>query len=363
MLNDAVAQWQAPFATAIAMLAVVLSVRPAWCVDQASGNGGSDASAAPDGSDGSTEIRFYTVEQGRKVIVDETWQPYISAATDDFLRFSIGLDAEAPIPSSDPARRTFAEQKFAEKVLEFTDAEKTRLTGMVRQLSQRTAKDWPRLSRQPWKFLKVDTSFCGGFAHTRGRTIVLTSRHLQSMERDEAIGLTLLLHEQIHVLQRCDAASFEPLYKQYGFHPVELVAGEIQRVNVAQNPDAFELNWALRFGEMPSMLILVFDTGADGKLRFSIEYRRLIARQDGTYLFGEIIEREEAFRRWQNGYGLSIGLEHPNEVSAYLSSSLFRSDYLGESNLRLSELQAKRLEQTRSAFRGIMRVESGHEQE
>lgn len=111
------------------------------------------------------------------------------------------------------------------------------------------------------------------------------------------------------------------------------------------------------------MLILVFDLGADGKLGFSTEYRSLIVQPEGTYLIGEIIEREGAFRQWQNGFRLSIGSEHPNEVSAYLSSSLFRSDYLGDSNLGLTELQAERLAQTRSAFRGIMRVENGHEQD
>lgn len=63
------------------------------------------------------------------------------------------------------------------------------------------------------------------------------------MQRNETFGLTLLLHEQMHVLQRFDTACFEPLYKLYGFHPVKLVAGEIERLNVAQNPDAFELNW------------------------------------------------------------------------------------------------------------------------
>lgn len=301
-------------------------------------------------------IQFHSVKEGRELIVDESWEPYITKATDDFLRFCIGLKVDAPIPQQPAARMALAKQQFAEKVLEFTDAEKVMVTDWVQQLKKLTGKQWPLVSRLPWHFLKVDSSFCSGFPHTRGLSILLPDRALQGLARNEKSGMSLLLHEKLHVIQRLCGPRFKTLYQDYGFHPIQLAKGELSRAGVAQNPDAFELNWAIQFGQKTSSVVTLFKA-ADNRLRFASQYRLLDPQGDGTFTFGEVIDKNEDFRSWQRSFGMNSGLEHPNETSAYLSGKLFALDFMAKNKTTLSEPQLLRLDQTRKAFEQIMRID------
>ncbi|MCH2400378.1 MAG: hypothetical protein MK364_14780, partial [Pirellulales bacterium] len=147
-------------------------------------------------------LRFYALPAAQEQIVDETWEPYITGATDDMLRFSIGLGADDPVPQQPQTRMRFAHQQYANKVLDFTAAEKTLLSGMVQRLQALIGSRWPGVSRLPWHFVKVDGTFCKGMAHTRGLSIFLSGRYLKKMSTDVNFGLKLLLHEKLHVIQR-----------------------------------------------------------------------------------------------------------------------------------------------------------------
>ena len=302
-------------------------------------------------------IRFHSLDEGRQLIANEAWEPYITGATDDMLRFSIGLKADDPLPQQTKTRALFVQQRYAEKVLEFTAAEQTLLSRLVRRLHKLTGPQWACVSRLPWHFVKVDSSFCKGMAHTRGMSIFLSERYLARMESDDSYGLKLLLHEKLHVIQRVNGGRFSSLYEGYGFQQIQLVDGELQRLNAAQNPDALDVNWAIRLGESLSLLITVLAHSADGEIEFREEYRQLNKQPDDTYAIGAAIKRDDVFEKWRESFPFRVGHDHPNEVSAYLSGLLLESDYLKGKNIERTDSQENRIDQTRRAFRRVMRVD------
>jgi hypothetical protein len=302
-------------------------------------------------------LRFHSLDEGRKLIGDEAWEPYITAATDDMLRFSIGLKADDPIPQQTETRTRFAQQKYGEKVLEFSDVEKSLLTKLVRRLQKLTGQQWPCVSRLPWHFVKVDSSFCNGMAHTRGMSIFLSQKYLERIASNESYGLKLLLHEKLHVIQRVNVGRFDSLYEDYGFQQIKLVDGELQRLNAAQNPDALNVDWAIQCGDSLSLLITILTHGTGGNIEFSTEYRKLRKQSDGRYTIGAAIKKDDAFEEWRDSFPFRVGHDHPNEVSAYLSGVLLESDYLKVENTKLAESQKNRIDQTRRGFRRVMRVE------
>ena len=114
---------------------------------------------------------------------------------------------------------------------EFSKHDKELIRKLVVRLRSLTGDDWPAVSRLPWHFIKSDSSFCNGMAHTRGMTILLSQRYLDRMSRDEVFGLKLLLHEKLHVIQRLNRGQFDALYREYGFQRTPLGDGELRRIN------------------------------------------------------------------------------------------------------------------------------------
>ncbi|MEE3370018.1 MAG: hypothetical protein VX346_11795 [Planctomycetota bacterium] len=301
-------------------------------------------------------LRFYGMAEARAQVIDETWEPYISGATDDMLRFSIGLAADDPLPREPQTRTRFAQQEYANKVLDFTEAEKVLLTDLVRRLRALIGPVWPAVSRLPWHFLKVDGTFCKGMAHTRGLAIFLSGRYLERMSTDKNFGLKLLLHEKLHVIQRLNRARFETLYQAYGFAPVTLANGELKRLNAAQNPDALNVTWAIQSGDALTLLITVLARDDEGTIQFREEYRTLNKQADGTCTIGDSRDKDAPFQQWHASFPFRVGHDHPNEVSAYLSGLLLEADHLNAQSRDFTAAQAHRLQQTRNAFQNILRL-------
>jgi len=300
-------------------------------------------------------IIFHSLVEGRELIVDESWEPYISGLTEDMLRFSVGLKASDPIPQQPETRKQFAIEKHAQMVLEFTATEQALIRKLVTKLRGLTGQQWPCVSRLPWHFIKSDSAFCSGMAHTRGMSILLSQRYLDRMAREESYGLKLLLHEKLHVIQRLNVGRFESLYNDYGLQRIKLADGELQRINACQNPDALNADWAIKLGDSLSMLVTILRQGDGGKLQFQTQYRNLNEQADGTYTLGSAIAGTDALEKWKASFPFQAGHDHPNEISAYLSASLLQSDYLGE-GVGDQDSEPIRIKQTRNAFRQIMRI-------
>jgi hypothetical protein len=272
-------------------------------------------------------LRFLGGEEARRSLTDESWEPYISSAPLDMVRFSLGLTADTPFPADASARQEFVTARYHEKVLDFTPEEQQMLRGYVAQLQHGTGADWPAVSRFPWHFLKVQASFCRGMAHTRGLVIVLSEANLQRIRQDQAGGVKLLLHEKLHVLQRITAGRFAPLYRSYGMEPVQLVDGEDLRLNVAQNPDCLQLNWAWRAGDQSFLYLTLLSPQRDGLFRFNSQLRRLQPLPGERWEIGAVAESTAEFDAWRKTFPVGQGFDHPNEISAYLSSLLLDHDY------------------------------------
>ncbi|MDA7511618.1 hypothetical protein N8612_08105, partial [Verrucomicrobia bacterium] len=301
-------------------------------------------------------LRFHSIEEGSQLISDESWEPYISGASDDMLRFSIGMKAHESLPKPSRARTDFAKQKYSNKILKFSSDEEDLLTGLVAQLNELTSAQWPSVSRLPWQFIKVDPSFCAGMAHTRGLAIILSQFHLKRFQEDNMYGLKLLLHEKLHVIQRLNPTSFAKLYKNYGFERITLAKGELNRFNLAQNPDGLQLNWAPRFGASPSIDLTLLTPSDKGDFTFKNELRHLSKRSDGTYTIGAIQKKGEQVQDWMDGFPIRTGHDHPNEISAYLASTLLEQGSLNTDLASFNAAQRTRLEETRQDFKRILRI-------
>ena len=301
-------------------------------------------------------LRFHSIEEGSQLISDESWEPYISGASDDMLRFSIGMKAHESLPKPSRARTDFAKQKYSNKILKFSSDEEDLLTGLVAQLNELTSAQWPSVSRLPWQFIKVDPSFCAGMAHTRGLAIILSQFHLKRFQEDNMYGLKLLLHEKLHVIQRLNPTSFAKLYINYGFERITLAKGELNRFNLAQNPDGLQLNWAPRFGASPSIDLTLLTPSDKGDFTFKNELRHLSKRSDGTYTIGAIQKKGEQVQDWMDGFPIRTGHDHPNEISAYLASTLLEQGSLNTDLASFNAAQRTRLEETRQDFKRILRI-------
>ena len=131
-----------------------------------------------------------------------------------------------------------------------------------------------------------------------------------------------------------------------------------QVLNIAWEVGArLDVNWAIRLGESLSLLITVLAHSADGEIEFREEYRQLNKQPDDTYAIGAAIKRDDVFEKWRESFPFRVGHDHPNEVSAYLSGMLLDLDCLKIENSKLTESQKNRIDQTRRAFRRVMRVD------
>ncbi len=115
------------------------------------------------------------------------------------------------------------------------------------------------MAHHPWRFIKIDSWLCGGFAHTRGSFIILSQRHLDALtkiwhqEIDEKSRLKLLngfagllVHEQMHSLQRSFPSKFIRLNSEFwNFKQAQIETDPYITLNQVSNPDAPIAEWLI----------------------------------------------------------------------------------------------------------------------
>lgn len=295
-------------------------------------------------------VRFYTKEESQARLIDETWEPYISGATSDMVRFCLGLDASAPVPAQPERQLEFAQQGFREFAAEFTAEEQAMLTNQIKELEKLTGNTWPLLMRFPWNFIKAKPGFCVDFPHTRGLSIVLSERVLQRMKDDPIFGITILLHEKIHVLQRACGESFEELYADYGYDEFELAAEAKSQLNLAQNPDALSSMWSIQVDGKPHLLATEIAAQAN-RLAFAEKLFPLIENVDGSFSTAQSVGADK-IEDFKKNFSIPTGFDHPNEVAAHTSRYLLFTDFL-DKEVAVTELQKKFADITRTEFKKI----------
>jgi hypothetical protein len=242
--------------------------------------------------------------------------------------------------------REFARDFFASAVLEFTDEEARAVTAAVSQLQVKFGANYPLLVRRPWRFIKTRDDLCGGFSFTRGDCIVFSqrtvNRFVHATDDPKEIGpLMLLLHEQLHVLQRCEPQLFRPLYEQvFGFHHARVVIHEWIDARQVTNPDGTDEDWYVRVqgkddacaepywigtilvGEKPIPTMGRDFSGVAVQLRLVEDHYEMLVDDDDVPVYRQLSEFPELYAQ----FPIRHGYDHPNEIAAYLCPGILLND-------------------------------------
>ncbi len=270
-------------------------------------------------------VVFLDRQAAADAIVDDTAQPYFELLEPEEMKFKTGQRLEGDVQQQRDALREI----YRRGVGEFTRDQKRRLRKTVAQLEPVLAKHYPLVAEIPWSFLKAGGPIERSLPHTRGPHIVLSGRATKSGSR----LARLLLHEQLHVVQRRYPERFESLYTDvWGFAPMDPPAGDAWlRRHEMHNPDGTDY-WIFPLdgeGEQRWIwptLILDPETRDVRVVAFEVDRDRSRFRirnsENGEPLFTDVRDVEpfsELFPFERDPY-------HPNEVAAEAFSKVMLED-------------------------------------
>jgi len=293
-------------------------------------------------------VDILSVQDARKAIIDETFEPYFSKLQkreiETFLQEKISISQLDDL-------RNYARKRFQDAVLPFSETEQNALTYIVEEVNKLLLKNNNYLmADHPWRFIKIDNWLCGGFAHTRGSFIILSQRHLNSLTGiwqkniDEKNRLKLLkkfggllAHEQMHSLQRSFPSKFVKLNTQFwDFKQANVESEEYITLNQVSNPDAPLAEWLIPNPQQPSEFYWVRtllkeevnlpQMGAD----FTDQVFTVIFNE-GNYTLKKdhdnklITNTINDLTFYRESYPVTRGIDHPNEISAYMFSKVFQT--------------------------------------
>lgn len=200
---------------------------------------------------------FLSEEAAAEALADDSMHPYFERLQPVEIPALIGQEPEGQTLEQ---RREDVKQRVAEAAGSFTEAERQTLRWYVERLRPVLAERYPRFAQQPWSFIKLGGGVLGSLPHTRNEHIVLSppilrvmSQMRQNLPEEQALaGMgNLLIHEQVHVLQRLHPEWFRPLYTEvWGFvHADEIEgAGPVRRRRLT-NPDGVDTRWVIQVEE------------------------------------------------------------------------------------------------------------------
>jgi len=295
------------------------------------------------------EITFLAVKDAKTVLLDESQEPYFSRMQPVEMVTKVGR----PLTSVKlQAKQDEIRKEYAKSVMDYTDAEKKWLGDLVGE-AQAILSLSPHFTKTEWKFIKVASNIEGGLPHTRGDAIVFSEGLLKKFA--EGLGasnpaakqfikrklIQLLVHEQMHVLQRQQPKLFKKLYAAWGFEKAKKVElGEWLTRRQMLNPDGLELDWVYKEGGKKYLPMVVLKR-TDGVPRMPHDFQtiavELEATSPGNYkaklsqkkekdgvpvpLFVAIPELTDFCKQFGipalSGYGY-----HPNEIAANLMQNL-----------------------------------------
>lgn len=201
-------------------------------------------------------VAFLNREAATEVVTDESIEPYFKnmQAREMLAKTGQAFDVEDL-----PAMRDITRERYGQATLDFTDDERAMLKDGVTRVHELTETDYPRFAAQPWKFIKLHHKIEGGLPHTRNDCIVLSDNvlkqlafmHSQDAEAASQIVAQLLIHEQIHVMQRMHPTLFKSLYEDvWGFQYVRhIVKNEDLLKRQILNPDGVDTDWIFPIGK------------------------------------------------------------------------------------------------------------------
>jgi len=322
-------------------------------------------------ADATPSVIFLDGNAALAAIVNDAREPYFGKLQPVEMAAKTGAVLSGPLD----AQRAETRRRYQQGVRPFRPEEQEVIRSYIVAL-QPLLRDYPRIARQPWRFVKVADHIEGGLPHTRDDFIVLSefaSKSLYDLKRryppEQALlrAGSLLVHEQTHVLQRLESARFESLYtRTFGYRRVPPIPlPDDLATNQVTNPDGMSCCWLFPRGRGLIWPFLVF-TERDGLHRMPQDFRMLavsVTRSvDGP---GYRVERAEdgrsrveelmRVREYVEAFPLTQNIYHPNEAAADLFARLVLFD--GLTRERLPEARRRLLEpeyaRLRPAFRAV----------
>ena len=297
-------------------------------------------------SNSSIDVEFLGLEKGSIAILDESYEPYFSKLQ---FREIYALTGTPPPTKDIEEARNYARNKFSSAVTTFTEKEKSAILYAVSAIKRIFSENKLELiANHPWKFLKIENWLCGGFAHTRGEYIILSQRHLDhlisnwsdvNMTQADSILVakklgSLLIHEQFHCLQRYFPQKFDSLYiNSWQFEKAEVEADSTIWVNQLINPDAPKAEWVFKINSDYYWARTIIDEkpekpvmGRDFRdIAFSLVYKNGTFKIAKDSLKNNIAQNLADLSPYIDSFPVSMGLDHPNEISAYMISEYYIS--------------------------------------
>jgi len=201
------------------------------------------------------ELSFATPDQARAAIVDETAEPYFKLLQPIEMAAKTG----SPVPGQNLAeQQDNCRKRYQDAVQDFTPAEKQAIGWYVSKLAAYTYPTYPLLATMPWKFIKLSPEIEGDNPFTRGGYICLPNDVTDGMVKEEInselsksdwLAMVrygqVLLHEQMHVIQRANPVLFAKFYTDiWGFTHAASIPPDPWLVDHQMlDPDAVDQRW------------------------------------------------------------------------------------------------------------------------
>lgn len=290
-------------------------------------------------AEGRAQVTFLAGDAAKAAIVDESVEPYFSLLCLHEMEVKSGVKLEG---DSLDAQRDTLKTHYAKHVRDFTDLEKEMLAEVIDSVHRALAKDYPGFVDYPWSLIKTTDAVEQGLPHTRSKSIILPAGFLTQAtlayraDKDQAMLflVNLMVHEQIHVVQRLKPEPFKMFYTQvWDLEHVESIAYD-DWLNDRQliNPDGVDTRWVQNIGTadepryiQPNIIIQRFDDRAS---RMPQDFKQVAVElkrgDDGTWRpvtneQGETVVLPLArVREYMAHYGGSQNVYHPNESFADL---------------------------------------------
>jgi len=227
----------------MAVVALTLAGLPAFCL--------AEEQPAQDKAKGGPSITFVAKDEAGDAIVEAVDDQRLAAMP----QWQLGAESGGPIDAQNKAEaKRIYKNRLRHRAAGFTKAEKATIRGIIEDFHQPIAERYPVFARLNWSFIKLKQEGGVGLPHTRGEHIILPARWAKTLKMAEQgkapmlpdhFPTQLLLHEQIHVLQRADRSRFEDLYTEvWDFRRVEaIVWPEDATWQPFPNPDTVEHRW------------------------------------------------------------------------------------------------------------------------
>ena len=299
-----------------------------------------------------SRISFLEKSQASVAILDETFEPYFSKLQ----RKEISTFVQEKAPKNIDSARAFARMKFSSAVMDFSSQEKEILTFVVKKTNRWLLEnDINLMANQPWRFIKIQNWLCGGFAHTRGTYIILSQAYLDRLSTDWSDNMTeeselklvtslggLLVHEQMHSLQRTFKSKFKKLYSENWNFINQQIKDEQEIIkDQVSNPDAPIAEWLIpdpeirdRFYWIRTLITKNIEIPELGKDFVDVAFDIFKDKENYSLikLNNTISSRPlSELDFYTNSFPVKRGLDHPNEISAYMFSDFFKAGYNSKS--------------------------------